>query len=127
TCRGESIPRRVLDVNCKVKSTGGRCGLQCCDLEVQLQPELHNARIEGRGELAEVAGGERVADLVELGVIPGVERLGAELQTAATSFAEDEALEQGDVPVVAAGATRYVVAQVSEGTNGRFRERTRID
>src|SRR4029077_1008242 len=120
TCRGESIPRRVLDVNCKVKSPGGRCGPQRCDLEVQLQPELHNARIEGRGELAEVAGAEVGTGLVELGVVPDVERFGAEFQPAAASLAEDEALEQGNVPVVAPGATGCVVTQVSEGTNGRF-------
>src|SRR5215475_842199 len=75
-------------------------------LKVQLQRELNNARVEGRSVLAEVAlrircrAHERdgVAHVVELGVVKGVEGLQTELQTAAASFRENEALEQREVP-----------------------------
>src|SRR5450755_710235 len=96
-------------------------------LEVQLQPDLHYAWVEGRGELTEVAGAEVVADLVELRVVPGVERFGTELQAAAASFAEHEALEQREVPVVAARTTCCVVAEVAEGTDRGIHERSRVD
>src|ERR1700730_5440027 len=106
---------------------GGARPFRVTGLEVELQPELHNTWVEGRGELAEVTRAEVGTGLVELGVIPDVERFGAEFQAAASRFAEDEALEQGDVPVVAAGATRSVVTEVAEGPNHGVRERRRIE
>src|SRR5580692_5402463 len=42
-------------------------------LEVDLSSELKDSRVEGRSDLAEIAGTEAVADLVKLRVIPGVE------------------------------------------------------
>src|SRR5205807_3725286 len=41
-------------------------------------------------------------NVLELRVIPGVERLKAQLEAAATGFAERKVLEEGHVPVVAA-------------------------
>ncbi len=75
-------------------------------LEVDLPSELKDSRVEGRSDLAEIAGTEPVTDLVKLGVIPGVETFHTEFQPAATSFAQHEALEQREVPVVAAWATQ---------------------
>jgi hypothetical protein len=92
------------------------------DLEVRLQRELHNPRVEGRGVLAEVTRAKVAADLVELGVIPRIESLDAEFQSAATSLAEDEALEQREVPVVATGPTHRVVAQIAKRTQRRKRK-----
>ena len=57
-------------------------------LEVELQPDLQNARVEGRGELAEVTGTEVVADLVELRVVPDVEGFQTQFEAAATGFAQ---------------------------------------
>src|SRR5262249_4665531 len=81
------------------------------DLEIQLQRELNDARVEGGCELTEVVVDlpsavkrDAVGNLVELRVVEGVEGLEAELQTAATSLAEDEVLKQREVPVVAARA-----------------------
>src|ERR1700730_1269792 len=42
-------------------------------LDVDLPPELEDARIEGRSNLAEIAGAEAVAHLVELSMVPRVE------------------------------------------------------
>ena len=75
-------------------------------LEVELRAELKDSRVEGRSDLAEVAGAATIADLVELRVIPGVERLHAEFQPAASGLAQDEALEQRQVPVVASRAAQ---------------------
>jgi hypothetical protein len=63
-------------------------------LEVQFSTELNDSRIESGGNLAESAIAKIIADGVELGVIPGVERFEAQLEAAATLFAEDEVLEQ---------------------------------
>ena len=89
------------------------------ELEVRFQPELHDARVEGIGELAEVAGTQIITYVMELGVIPRVESLDAEFQPAATRFAEDKALEQRQVPVIATGTTHCVVAEVAKGAECR--------
>src|SRR5712671_966035 len=102
-------------------------GPEMVRLEVGLQCELQNAWVEGRGVPAKVAGPEIAAHLVELGVIPRVESLDAEFHSAATSFAEDEALEQRQVPVVAAGTAHRVVAEVAKGTHRRSCKGGRIE
>ena len=79
-------------------------------LEVQLQPELHDARVPGRGELTEVAGSEVVADVVELCVVEGVKGFHPEFQAAAAFFAEDKVLEERQVPVVSTLCSQRVVA-----------------
>ena len=87
-------------------------------LEVELQPQLHDARIPGRGELPEIAGPEVVADIMELSVVEGVKGFHAEFQTAAACFAEYKALEEREVPIVAALSSRCVVGQIAEGAQG---------
>ena len=70
-------------------------------LEVQLQSELDDARIIRTGHLAKVAGAEVRADTAiegvaeELGMVPDVEELGAELEIAtraslSTKFLKEE-------------------------------------
>ena len=77
-------------------------------LVIQLYSELENSRIVSVGDRAKVAGSQRGADAAvldvtfKLSVIPGVEALGAQLKPGAAILAEDEALEQGQVPVVTA-------------------------
>src|SRR4029077_13671306 len=92
-----------------------------------LQPELQNARVEGGSELTEVLVGKVVADPVELGVIPHVEGLNAEFQSAAPSLAKDETLEQREVPVVAGRTTYSVVAEIAERTERRQSKGRRIE
>jgi len=85
--------------------------------EVYLRSQLEDSRIEGRSDLAEVGRTETVADLVELRVVPRVEAFRAEFEAAAASFVEHKALEQREVPVVAAGSAQGIVSCVAEGAN----------
>ena len=57
---------------------------------------------------------EATVNCVELSMIPRVEALHAELQPAATCFAESEALEERQVPVVAARTSERVVPEGAE-------------
>jgi hypothetical protein len=61
--------------------------------EIELPGELEDSRIKGRSHLAEVAGAKPIADGIELGVVPDVEALGAELEPSGTILAEREAFE----------------------------------
>src|SRR5260370_24346066 len=70
--------------------------------EHQLHTHLEDPRVPNRGDLTEVARRGSAADVVELGVVERVKALYAELQTASALFAEYEALEERDVPVIAA-------------------------
>ena len=74
--------------------------------EIQLGSKLKDSWIEGTCHLAKIARSECIADLVELSVVPRVEAFRAEFEPAATSFVEHKALEQREVPVVAARATQ---------------------
>ena len=75
-------------------ANGARSNYRGVVLEVQFSTELNDSRIESGGNFAESAVVKVIADGVELGVIPGVERFEAQLEAATTLFAEDEALEQ---------------------------------
>ena len=78
-------------------------------LEEQLRSKLKLARIKRRSNCSEVAGSLVHADAavvgiaLELGMVPCVEGLDAELETTATRFADYEILEQRQVPVVSTG------------------------
>lgn len=87
-------------------------------LKIELATKLKYSWIECRGNLAKVVRPEGSADLVELGVVPGVEALGAQLKPTFARLAQNEALEQRKIPVVAARAPQGVVpcsAPVAEG------------
>ena len=85
-------------------------------LEVNLAAELQDARIEGRVELAEVGVSNGIVGSIELGMVPSVEGLDTQFETAAARFVEHEALEQREVPVVAARAGQAVVYEGSPRT-----------
>src|SRR5277367_4430564 len=93
-------------------------------LEVQLQSKLNDARIVGTGHLAKVTGPEVSANAAvegvadELGMVPDVEELGAELEITAARFAEHEVLEEGNIPVVATGAPHRIAGGVAPCTGG---------
>src|SRR5216117_2802507 len=68
-----------------VCASGAGCALLFSEtLEIELAAELHNARAISGSELAKpaVIGGS--ADVLELGMIPGVEGLEANLEAVAT-------------------------------------------
>src|SRR5579871_3835339 len=75
-------------------------------LEVDFSSKLEDTRVEGRSNLSKVGGTQAVADLIEFGVVPGVEGFDAEFEAAAAGLAEHKALEEREVPVVAARATQ---------------------
>src|SRR5579859_1802619 len=82
-------------------------------LEVNLAAELHDSRVVSRGELAELGVAEASVNVLELGMVPGVEGFEANFQAAAASFTEREALEERQIPVVATRATKCVVTEVA--------------
>ena len=61
-----------------------------------------------RSDRTEVAVGEGVADVIELRVVEGVEELRTKFKPAATRLAEHEALEEREVPVLAARTTKLL-------------------
>lgn len=73
-------------------------------LEVQFSPKLKHSRIKGAGHLPEVAGTKRIADLIELSMVPGIEAFRTKFEPAASSFIQNEALEERQIPVVTSGA-----------------------
>src|SRR6516162_7968206 len=112
------------------------CWVSSCllyGLEIQLQSQLDDARVVSRFDLAEVPCTEVVADAtvlgtgVELSVIPDVKELRAELEVAAASFTEHEVLEEGDVPVVAAGANDGVPSCVAPAVGTCGARRCRVN
>src|SRR5579859_7789348 len=88
-------------------------------LEVNLAAELHDSRVVSRGELAELGIAETGVNVLELSMVPGVEGFEANFQAAAASFAECEALEERQIPVVATRATETVVTEGAEQTGSR--------
>src|SRR5437762_3408564 len=101
--------------------------LQPLSLEDDLHPQLEDSRFEGRSDLAKFTVAEVGADVMELGVVPGVKAFRAKLQPTAARFAEDEALEQRHVPVIAARSPQGVVAQRTESTDCRSSKRGGIE
>ena len=59
-------------------------------------------------------------------MVPRVEGFHTELEAAAARFVEHEALEQREVPVVAARPAECVVAQIAKCTERREERRLRI-
>lgn len=92
--------------------------------ELRFQSELEHSRVERGGDLSEIAVVHGSADVLKLRVVEDVEALCPELDLAASFLAEDEALEQGQVPVVAAGSLQRVQAQVAPLPDGWGAERT---
>jgi len=96
-------------------------GMDIVDLVVQLQAELERPRVMRGCDLAEVAVREGVADIVKLRVVPNVEELRPELQTAA-ALVEGERLEERQIPVIAARTTHTIEGHIAPVAGQRGRE-----
>ena len=87
------------------------CAEHLATLEDQPRSKLKLSRVKGGCHRAEVprtgiqadASGVRVSP--ELGVIPGVERVRAKFEPASTRFADHEALEQREIPIITSRTT----------------------
>jgi len=86
-------------------------------LEVNLPAELEDSWIGGGSKLAELTVAEVGAYAVKLRMVPSVEALCAQLQTAAARFAEQEALEERKVPIIETRSPQSVVAQRAKGAD----------
>src|SRR5579863_3928236 len=112
--------------------SGAKGGVQRSALEDQLRSELEHSRIIRGSNRAKVAGPESCADAAllfvpdELSMVPDVKALGAELETAAPRFADEEALEQRQVPVVATRTTDCVMTKITPGSERRSRKYRRV-
>src|ERR1051325_11997249 len=86
-------------------------------LEIQLQRELNDPRVDGRGGDHPEAGRRDVAVRVgELWRVEGVEKLRPELEVGVLAQAvERRPLDDGDVEVVLTRASRDADAAVAEG------------
>src|SRR5690606_11746219 len=98
-----------------------------CALEHKAQSELPVTRRAGAGAVddAEVTGAMRGAGVVELGRVPHVERLGAELHLVA--LRERDVLEQREVPVVDGRSDVREVAQGAERARRRPGDRAGVE
>jgi hypothetical protein len=106
----------------KTKAAGVSGGLRvglCWSSEVILEPELHDARADlDAGNLAEVGSAEGHRRIGEDGRVGGV--IGFEPEFGALAFLGAEALQQGGVERLDAGAARSEVAgRGAEGVDGR--------
>src|SRR5262249_42286885 len=108
----------------------------------QFQAELDFAGVAGAGDGAEAGVGtgglagaatgfESGVDAIELGVVPGVEKFGAELQDGilvgepagmAPEPRHVEILEEGKIPVVDTRTAYDVAGGIAEGSEGRLDE-----
>ena len=126
-------PNALMSVKkgCPARARKGASGSTCVfyrgGLEVNFSSKLEDTRIEGRSNLSKVAGTQAVTDLIEFGMVPGVEGFEAELEAAAASLVQHEALEEGEVPVVATRAAQRVVSRIAKATDGRGGERRRAE
>lgn len=91
-------------------------------LEIDLAAELHDARVEGRGELTKFGVTNGGIDVLELSVVPSVKGLDAQFKAAAARLAEGDALEEREVPVIATRAGEAVVGESAPRTVGRIGE-----
>lgn len=95
------------------------------DLEDQLRAKLEDTWIVGTRDLQLIAGAIVVAEAAilagasKLGVVPGVETLGPELKPGAARFADDEALKERQVPVIAPRSSDVVEPGVPPGSGRR--------
>lgn len=83
----------------------GACEEVSPDLEHQLRSKLERSGIVGRRNLAKCAGRGARTDTArsiafQLSVIPHVEGVRPELEVAASALAQDELLEQREIPVI---------------------------
>src|SRR6185312_6216467 len=58
--------------------------------------------------------------------VPRIEGVGTELEACAARFADQEALEQREIPVITTGASEGVKAEITPGSRGGGCERSRI-
>src|SRR5947207_7736768 len=103
----------------------------------QLQPELEDPRVPGRSYRSEIAGAKisayprractSLARSAKLRVVPGIEALGAELDPAATIFAESKFFEQRQIPIIAAETAQRIEAEIPPGTGCRSSECARVE
>ena|SRR5450755_4577364 len=104
---------------------GSRFASRKLDLEDQLPAKLEHTRIEGTRDLQPIAGAKVVAEAAilsapsKLGMVPGVEALGPELKPGAARFADDEALKERQVPVLAPRSSDAVEPEVPPGPRCR--------
>ena len=97
-------------------------------LEKQLCAELEDTRIEGVGDLELITSPEIIAEAAvlagrsELGMVPRIEALGAELKFGAAIFTDHKPLEQRQVPVVSTGTSYPVEPEIAPGSRRRSRE-----
>src|ERR1700761_3350974 len=108
-------------------ASGSTCVFAVGGLEVNFSSKLEDTRVEGRSNLSKVGGTQAVADLIEFGMVPGVKGFDAKLEAAATSLAEHEALEQREVPVIAARTAQRVVCGVAPCAPGWICEGCRAE
>jgi hypothetical protein len=93
---------------------------------------LELSRIEGSSDGAKVGGTKGCADAsvisiaLPLSVVPDVEGIRAEFDTAVSRLADDEALEQREIPVVTTRAADRVKSEVAPCARRRRSERRRI-
>ena len=91
------------------------------DLVVQLQAELERPRVMRACDLPEIAIRKARANAVELSVVPDVEELSPEFQTAA-ALVEGEGLEERQIPVITARTTHAVEGHIAPFAGDRGRE-----
>ena len=93
---------------------------------------MEDPGVPSGGYCTEIAGSEIGADAgaagaslawtSELRVVPGVEAFDAQLEAAAASLADNKALEQREVPVIAAGTSQRVMSSIAERSHSGFDE-----
>jgi hypothetical protein len=94
-------------------------------LEVNLASQLDNSRRVRRLKQPEISVTQIVANVLELGMVEGVEGLQAKLQSA--SFAEGKGLEEREVPIVTSRSTQSVVAEVAPNAGRGSRKYGRVE
>ena len=82
-------------------------------LEVNLATELQGSPRKRRRELPEARVAETGVHILELRVVPSVEGLNADFESAAARFAEREVLKEGHIPVIATRSTQGVVVEIT--------------
>jgi hypothetical protein len=86
--------------------------------EIHLQPDLHNASVRRRGNRAEGRRTERAGRVAEVGVIEGVERFAAELDT--DPFRRLKVFHQGQIDGGGSGSAAHGAAGGAEGVIRRL-------
>ena len=108
------VERHPTEQNSPLSSNRLRAGRTS---EVDLRAKLKDPRVICRGDLAEVARPKCIAHLIKLSVIPDIEAFCAKLKP--PLLAEREALKEGEVPIIPAGASQRIKSCVTPCTHGR--------